>query len=539
MRKTIFFLFAALTLFCLGACYSDDGNYNYLSDDQISKIVFDTTGMTVNERMALEQNMKPGESIQFAPKIKYDHPERLRYSWFYLTLTNYSYQPVQVGNKQVYPPADTISHELALDWTCDLKPGQYKFYCLAEDTVSGERAYYTTYTNYTKVESMSSLGGLYLLTERNGGTDIEVYQSPLMLIYGDSCIYRYYSKLHGTTLKGTPRFIRGTTTGKTPKDGYLVATSENLYRLSKEGLMTVNDWNSMFYATPEKFDPQNSFFTNHCDFLVNDGKLHVLYANKTNDRKYSAPIAGDYEAAPFLMKNTLTTWRPVENAINAWQVLYDSKHHRFCPYYAKGTQLKTFKATVTDATVDANSVPGEVKAVFQGGSNQTYVITDVDGTPMLYRYQFYNVVDNGNLSADGARSVLNLSGCTDIDKATRFTANTAGQAFYYATKNAVYSFSTSSGETTSHTVYTCQPGEEVTAFYIWGSAGGGWPTSSCILWIGVWDSNKQEGKLVQYEMDVNYGIPTSSFGPMFGSPNNPVVTTGWGKIVDMTNLDAE
>ena len=158
---------------------------------------------------------------------------------------------------------------------------------------------------------------------------------------------------------------------------------------------------------------------------------------------------------------------------------------------------------------------------------------------MLYRYQFYNVVDKGDFSADGTRSVLDLSGCTDIDKATRFTANTAGQAFYYATDNAVYSFSTSSGEKTSHTVYTCQPGETVTAFYIWGSDGGGWPTSNCILWIGVWDSNKHEGKLIQYEMDVNYGVPTSSFGPMFGSPDNPVITTGWGKIVDMTNIDAE
>ena len=307
MRKAIFFLCALATLFCLGACYSDDGNYNYLSDDQVGKIVFDTTGMSNDERMALEHPMKPGERIQFAPKIKYDHPERLRYSWFYLTYTNYSYQPVQVGNKQVYPPADTISHQLARDWTCNLKPGQYRFYCLADDTVNGQRAYYTTYSNYTKVESMSSVGGLYLLTERDGGTDIEVYQSPLMLIYGDSCIYRYYSTLHGTTLKGKPRFIRGTTTGKAVKDGYLVATSDNLYRLSKEGLMTVNDWNSMFYSTPEKFDPQNSFFTNNCDFLLNNGKLHVLYANKANDRKFSAPIAGDYDAASFLMKATVNS----------------------------------------------------------------------------------------------------------------------------------------------------------------------------------------------------------------------------------------
>ena len=70
-------------------------------------------------------------------------------------------------------------------------------------------------------------------------------------------------------------------------------------------------------------------------------------------------------------------------------------------------------------------------------------------------------------------------------------------------------------------------------------SGGGWPTSDCILWIGVWNSNTQEGKLIQYEMDVNYGLPNSMWGPMFGAPDNPIVTTGWGKIVDMVCIDAE
>ena len=67
----------------------------------------------------------------------------------------------------------------------------------------------------------------------------------------------------------------------------------------------------------ENFNPQNAFYTNSCDFLVNDGKLHVLYANKANDRKFSAPVAGDYTSDSFLMKNTRTTWRPVEGAIDA------------------------------------------------------------------------------------------------------------------------------------------------------------------------------------------------------------------------------
>ena len=527
-----------VALLAFTACYNDDGNYNYLTEEEVGVIQFDTTGLSA-ELSTLSYGLEPNEHINVHVNVKYPHPERLRFRWFYLTLTDFQYKPVQDGNALVYPKGDTISYKQVLDWTCNLKPGQYRFYCMAEDSVSGQKAYYAVNQSYIVVSSEENVGGLYLLTERDGNTDIEVYQSDLMLIYGNECKYQYYSKLKGHTLPGKPRFIRGTTTGKTIKDGYLVATDQGLYRLAADGMETINDWNTMFYNTPEKFNPQKSFFTNNCDFLLNDGKLHVLYANMSNDVKYSDPIAGDYEAAPFLMINTTTTWRPVTGAINAWQVFYDKKNKKFRPYYSQGTAVSNFKSTVNDATVDANNVSGDVKAVFQGGGNYTCVITNIDNVPYLYRYCFYNVVDNGNLSAAGAESIKDLSGCTGIQNAKLFASNTNGYAFYYATDKAVYSFSASSGSSTSNTIYECSANEEVTAMYSWGSSGGGWPTSDCILWIAVWDKQKQEGKLLQYEMDINYGTPTSMWGPMFGAEDNPTITTGWGRIVDMTNIDAE
>ena len=527
-----------VALLVFTACYNDDGNYNYLTEEEVGVIQFDTTGLSA-ELSTLSYGLEPNEHINVHVNVKYPHPERLRFRWFYLTLTDFQYKPVQDGNALVYPKGDTISYKQVLDWTCNLKPGQYRFYCMAEDSVSGQKAYYAVNQSYIVVSSEENVGGLYLLTERDGNTDIEVYQSDLMLIYGNECKYQYYSKLKGHTLPGKPRFIRGTTTGKTIKDGYLVATDQGLYRLAADGMETINDWNTMFYNTPEKFNPQKSFFTNNCDFLLNDGKLHVLYANMSNDIKYSDPIAGDYEASPFLMINTTTTWRPVTGAINAWQVFYDKKNKKFRPYYSQGTAVSNFKSTVNDATVDANKIPGDVRAVFQGGGNYTCVITNIDNVPYLYRYCFYNVVDNGNLSAAGAESIKDLSGCTGIQNAKLFASNTNGYAFYYATDKAVYSFSASSGSSTSNTIYECSADEEVTAMYSWGSSGGGWPTSDCILWIAVWDKQKKEGKLLQYEMDINYGTPTSMWGPMFGAEDNPTITTGWGRIVDMTNIDAE
>ena len=530
--------FIALVAGSLSSCYSDEGNYDYKTEEEAGVIKIDTVGIA--NRMALSYNLNPGDHIEFEPNVTYSHPERLRYRWFVLTLTQGRYQSVQNGNIMEYPPADTIGYAKKLDWTVNLKPGYYRFYMMAEDSITGMRAYYQAEEQYTMVNESDKVSGLCLLSEREGNTTLEFYGSPLMLIYGDTCIYDAYHKLKSTYLEGKPRWIHGTHTGKTSKDGYLVATDKNLYRINSVGLDIMNDWSNMFYDTPENFNPETSFYTNNCDFLINDGKLHVLYANKANDRKFSAPIAGDYEAAPYLMYSTMASWRPVTGAINAYQVIYDEKNKRFRPYFSNGTSVTAFKGTNGDAYLDANKLPSDPKFIFNGGGNETCCIMEDGSDIWLYRFLFYNVVDDGDLSNGGDRAKINLNGCTDIKNAKFFAACTGGYAFYYATDNAVYSFSTSSGQDISNTIYTCESGEEVTAIYAYGSAGGGWPTSNCIFWIATWNEGKKEGKLIQYEVDNNYGVPQSMWGPMLGAGDeNPVITTGWGKIVGMTCLDAE
>ncbi|MCR5131658.1 MAG: hypothetical protein K6C10_09405 [Prevotella sp.] len=532
-------LFLLASLF-VTSCSQDDGNYDYLPDDQVSEIKIKVDSL-LTPNVYQYSRILPGDTIDIHLKVDYAYADRLQYRWFTLK-TNYNqYRAEQVGNDMVYPPADTIYFEKDINWVCTLDPGTYFLYVQAKDPTSGLVEYMQVAGSYIVVESSGVQGGLYMLTERDGATDIEIYTDPLMLIYGGpECFYKYYSSTHnGELLPGKPKFIKGSTSGKASKDSYLVCTSENIYRLNTDGLVQVNTWESMFYTVPDKFSPQGSFFANNCEALLNEGKMHVLYANQPNDIKFSEPIAGDYEAYPFLMRATLTTWRPVEGAIASCQVLYDKKHRAFRPYFTQATQLSWFKSTVGDAYVDANNVPGDIKAIFQGGSYQTYVVTVIDGVYYLYRYQFYNVIDNGDLSADGARSIIDLSGCEDLQNATLFAANTAGGAFYYATPKGVFSFSPTTGQTTSNVVYSCEAGEEITCVYMGGSVGGGWPTSNVILWIGIWNEGAKDGKLFQSEMDVDNGVIRSQWGPMFGAPDNPTITTGWGKIIDMTCLDAE
>ena len=258
----------------------------------------------------------------------------------------------------------------------------------------------------------------------------------------------------------------------------------------------------------------------------------MLYTSKSNDRKFSSEIGGGYKAATYLNNATRTSYSPAVNAINADQIIFDENSLGFKPYYAQAAEMSNFGSTSATATIDVMNLPSTPIAMVGGYGGRTYAIVVNRGVPYFYNMQFYNVADIGDFSADGANSIINLSGCQDILNIKYLEANHHGTAFYYATDNAVYSFSPSSGQTTQNTIYTCSANETITCINVfYGDGGGGFPTAGSILWIGVWDEGAQEGKLVEYEMDVNNGVAIQTWGPMFAPPHsNPQITTGFGKI---------
>jgi len=547
--KSLYYLFSTLLFLSLAitACNEDEGNYTYLTEEEVGVIKFDTTGMTTEERLALIYNMDPGDIISFGLKVKYKYPERLRYRWF---VTPHPYGTVQEGNALVYPKADTIAYTLALtNWTCDLEPGMWRFYCMAEDTVTGIREYFQAQEQYVNVNQAGKIEGLYLLTETpDGNTDIEVMSTSMLMGSIDNNHPKYYSQLSGNTLPGKPRFIKCGSTGTgsyASKDYYIVCTEQGLYRLNEVGLQMMDDWNGMFYNTPEVFNPQAFMYTNNCNFLINDGKLHILYVTEANDGLFSAPISGDYEADAYLMAETKTSWRPVAGAINADQVIYDKKHKRFRPYYSKNASVSLFRATNGDAYIDANHVSGEVVKILSVNNHQTFVISkEENGEYNLYDFNFYNRVDNGDLSGNGARSRLTLSAATDIQQAKYFTACASAQsAFYYATDNTVYSIAPSRGleVTDARTVFQAPAGETITCIYAIGSHSAGFPWATAMLYVATWSQSEQQGKVYEYEVDHSEGVPTVMWIQMIGGyAENPTeVTTGWGKIRSMTWMTAE
>jgi hypothetical protein len=265
--------------------------------------------------------------------------------------------------------------------------------------------------------------------------------------------------------------------------------------------------------------------------LVNNGKLHVLYTNKPNDRKFSEPVAGNYEAGNFLAKTTKTSYSPVANAIGADQIIFDTQTNGFKPYFPLTTSIGNFKETVPGAFIDANKLKEKVVQTFEANGGETYNIINIGGKDSLFVLKFYNVVDDGDLSA-GSGSRISLAGCKDIKTAKYFASSNAGNAFFYATDKSVYSFSYTSGQNNQLDIYSCSVDEEITSIYVLPS--GGFPTSGCVLWIGIWNEKEKTGSLVEFEIDPISGAISNQWSPMF-APNlsNPHITKGFGKIKSM------
>lgn len=526
MKRIIKNILIALLLTAgLYSCYQDEGNYIYLSESEVGVIEIDTVG--VENRTAFTYNYYPGDTIRMSPRVNYPYPENLTYAWI---AHPYPYKEIQVGNSMVFPAPDTLCRTLDIDWKVNLAPGMWASYLVVEDTVRGLRSTMKMQEMYFNILKAGAKNGAYILSEYNGQTDIDFYTSALCLIYGgDSFIPRYYSSLSGETLPGKPSFINY------GKDYYYAFTEENGYRLNFSGLELMETFDNMFYSLPA-YAPQTMKYINECEFLINDGKLHVLYTGKANDRKFSAPIGGDYQAATYLSDETRVRWGAVTGAINADQVIFDTKSRGFRPYFPTATEVSEFKSTSGDAIIDAKRLPAEPLFISAGDAGKTYALIEKEGKIYLYILKFSNVIDNGDLSGNGAGSIIDLSDCQDIRNAKYFTANYHGSAFYYATEKGVYSFSPSSGQTTATTIYECEGADEVTCLHVFfGQGGGGFPSAGNVLWIGVWNENSQKGTLVEFEVDPYSGAPRWQWGGMFAPDHvNPWITTGFGKIKSIT-----
>ncbi|WP_163716025.1 PKD-like family lipoprotein [Mangrovibacterium lignilyticum] len=516
MKKlAIYAVLALLVAAMLTSCYKDDGNYDY---SEVPEVKIDTTGVT---NVSGYYTVYAGDTIIVSPAVDYPYPENLTYNWL---LVDYPYSSEIVGNTTQYPAPDTLATTLDLNWIVDVDPGWYRYYLEVKDTVLGlSQTMMLNINNYLSVQSSSSFFALMCLSEYNGSADIDVYYTRLALIFGGQTQTHFYSQKHGSMIPGKPDLL-SYCSGK----GYYYAfTDQTGLRLDKNDYLTMENFDEMFYASPN-LDPQTYQYQSYQkqELFVNDGKLHALNNNLSNDRKFSAAIAGDYQASSYLsLKGSYS------DAGKYLTVIFDEKSKSFLPYYANATSISRFGTSSPDAYVSPNNLPTIPMAIMSYDYTKTCAIVNDGGTIYAYLYNFLSD-DDTNFSGNGARSKIDLSGCEDIANAKIFYAGYSGTAFHYATDNAVYAFSITSGESVSHKIYDLPAGEKVTCIYSIPS--GGFPTGGRVYWIATWNETQQDGKIVEFELDPNSGLPSWMWGQILGIDQpNPNVTGGFGKITSM------
>ena len=512
-----------LSLLLIGAwgCMEDLGNYDY-DYESVIELEIDTTGMDQTLFYGADWNI--GDTIEIQGfKIKYNHPENLAYYWL---LMDYPYETVTEGNSEVWPPADTICRTLDLNYIVDLEPGQwYQVYLMVRDTVNGRSASMRAhFNNFIIVPEAGALSGVYCLQEIDGRVDVDIFGTPLSLVFDSMHVQNYWSENHpNDPLEGNARSIHYSSTG----GWYYIFTDSKGYRCSPAGLTVMEEWNDMFYSAPE-YDPQAFVSMNGCDFLINAGKLHCLYLDDITDRKFPAAVSGEYDLAPFLASETVNTWNPVEGAINAYQVVFDETTNGFRPFFNRAVRLSEFGIPAADVPFNVNAMEGELIYTAPVNGGETMAVMKREDGYWMDIACFYDIVDDGKL----ARRTVSLAGCPDIDKASAFMSSNSGAVLFYAVGNKLYSFSYTTGQTEAVEFWTGEVGEEITCMSIIPS--GGFPTGGRVLWVAVWNQQTEEGKVLEFEFSPSTGKIEDMYGPMFGiEGNSPYVYNGFGKIISM------
>lgn len=505
------------------ACDQDEGNYSY-DYENVTKITIDTTGVDRSELWG----WAVGDTIDFCPNV-YTTGDTADLKYYYF-VTASNYQPIQDGNALVYPPADTISKGKDLHYIVDLTPGEsYRLYFMVEDTKIGAKAFMML-SSWLSIPINGEVIGIYCAHQKDGHFEIDVVRSDKALILGSGRDTAIWSKNHPTDL-----FQSDIIDFKWSSAGhwfYMFLEDGTAKRINPVALAYMDEsWEDMFYEAPV-YNPQGIATANGCDFLINDGKMHVLYNSIAGDRRFPAPVTGSDNIAPWFNTETITSWGHLEGAIDAYQIVYDADKNAFRPYYNQATSLAGFAPSVADAQFDVNNVEGEMLygATFNG-TESMYVMKNGSACD-LYVACFNNVKDEGNL----ARKKVSLAGCPGIAEANGFTSTTAGSAFFYSTGNKVYSFSYSTGQTEAHLLWEGEEGDEATALCL--LSVGGFPTAGSILWFGVWNETTQKGKLVEFEIDPVAGTASNMWGPMSaGTEENPIIYEDFGKIQAITEYN--
>lgn len=537
------------------ACFKDKGDYDYTNINQltIDTVGFAAKGLAFSStwpmyRVELGDEVTLDEGFELNVTYGNRSLDHLQYAWI---LSPYPYQQTTQGNELVWPSVDTICRTKILQWkveNLEPYPKMYNLTFMAHDTQTGDKAYYQ-FTGNIWFDAVGAISGIYVLSEYDGNTDIDIYKTDRYLLTTTNTGVlptiekQKFSQVHGAPINGKPLYIN------TRSQNFYVFTDQDALLLNyQSGLQIMQRKESMFTQMPEQWNPQvfnarAASAVSNCGMLINDGKLYAFFAETGESTPQFSPALSTIDGKDYQLDNYIAINVYRSSAGRHITVFYDKKNNCYRPYYngARST-IGAFQCD-PNSKLDITNITGRVITTMTTGSNRIFSFIEQDDPDnsgqklyYLYKLNFYSLQSGPTTDfVDG--TPVNMSACPDIAKATMFASNNDGNAFIYATDKAVYGVGPNSSSTnpTWHLIHTLEAGEEVTMLQT--SWKMGWPNSADILWIGIWNESANEGTLVEYKINTTTGKPyeqtdlaNDPVGIGYPDLPHPFVTKGFGKI---------
>lgn len=488
-------IFLATAVFGLGSCYDDKGNYDY---KELTSLQIDTTGIKSEQTAYQFENFKVPVDVKYAGEAK-----NLSYEW-----KIYPQEPKKDDDVLKYDSAVVLYTKPVFDTVIYEVPGKYYLSLTVTDHSQDIKEYYVMKLN---VETMLSRG-LCVMDEKNGIYDLHMIKAakllPEILAAEEQTYYHVYSGVNEMEV------TNGKFLGFVSVSSF--TTNRALYFFTETGgiqldlntfAMLSNDYTSWFSfpmsitAAPEAF----SVTSRPMEVIVNNGLVYVWDHLSMSETSFGDRLAGDYQAAPFLLKMTTNTFATV---------IFDVKNKRFAPIDIFGSNVGRFESTA-GAEFDLNDIGASKELVFMenGFNAYTYaVFYDTGATD----YSLY-VMDFAGETPSPIKKYA-MSGCTGLNLDSRFAFSNQGNVCFYSSGSDLcqYKYASTNAGSSVHSF----TGETITGIKMFRNSG---HAKDGKLLIVSTQTGTGDGKIYLLEFNELTGVITSGLDKPY---------TGFGKIID-------
>lgn len=504
-------------LMAMGACYEDEGNYDY---HELDAVVIDTVGTDIQPQYSIMRfdTLRLQPHVYFNGKLVSNTDEApLDYLWTIYSATT------GVGTNLV---TDTLSHERDLNAVISRTGGNYLVQLVVTNRNDGIRQFFRLPVAVSEVFD----GGWMVFYERAdepGCSDLALVYNPWTKLNAN--YNRYYTNLYATTnghpLPGHPIRCLDIAVSLASGNNYVgLCTDKTLVGVSENGIEKALEFPDFFHEAPAVEAPL--WYGQHGSGVMSGQSSEVLINDNhvyTNTYSFSATEGRNTRfGVPKFDEGIgeLAAWNAeVPNTLNYGIVVYDQTHQCFRYAAYNEPQLDTFaEQDLSVAAFDINHTGMSLLMADWGrGASMGVSLRPYDYLLMHNAQGRFLAVANFATTAPSDPNIgvalypLDAL-CPDIDKATTLASSHVGSFIYYGAGSKLYNFAYDSRQPATVAWQAPSSDETVTCVrimkYYHGTIYGYGlvPRADNLVHIATWNETTRQGHLYQYLINPASGI---------------------------------